>query len=470
MANFLHGVETIEINKGPRPIQVVKSAVIGLVGIAPLGPKNTLALVSNETQAAQFGEQLPGFTIPQALSAIFDQGAGTVLVVNVFNETTHTTQVTDETKTVTAGKIKLDAAPIGAVTIKDNAGAAVSYVPGTDYTIDAYGNFVVLSAVITNGTVLKFSYKKLNGAAVTDAEVIGSINGTTGARTGMKCWTLGKNEFGYNPKILIAPSYSSVNAIAAELRSQADTLKAICLLDAPYGTTVAQAITGRGIAGTINFNTSSKRAYLLYPYLKAFDPATGNNIDKPYSQFMAGVIAATDNTEGYWVSPSNKEIKGIVGTERPISAGISDAQTDANTLNEAGITTIFNTFGTGIRTWGNRSAAFPTNTAPDNFVSIRRTVDVVEESLENASLQFVDAPINTGLIDSVKESVNSFIRILVGRGALVDGVCSFDKNENPPEELAAGKLKYSLSLMPPPPAERITFNTLIDINLLKALF
>lgn len=470
MANFLHGVETIEINKGPRPIQVVKSAVIGLVGIAPLGPKNTLTLVSNETQAAQFGEQLPGFTIPQALSAIFDQGAGTVLLVNVFNETTHTTQVTDETKTVAAGKIKLDFAPIGAVTIKDNAGAAVAYVPGTDYSIDAFGNFVVLSAAITNGTILKFSYKKLNAAAVTDSEIIGTINGTTGARSGMKCWSLGKNEFGYNPKILIAPSYSSVNAIAAELRSQADTLKAICLLDAPYGTTVAQAIAGRGIAGTINFNTSSKRAYLLYPYLKAFDPATGTNIDKPYSQFMAGVIAATDNTEGYWVSPSNKEIKGIVGTERPISAGISDAQTDANTLNESGITTIFNTFGTGIRTWGNRSAAFPTNTAPDNFVSIRRTVDVVEESLENASLQFVDAPINTGLIDSVKESVNSFIRILVGRGALVDGVCSFDKNENPPEELAAGKLKYSLSLMPPPPAERITFNTLIDINLLKALF
>ena len=27
-ANFLHGVETIEIEKGPRPIRTVKSAVV----------------------------------------------------------------------------------------------------------------------------------------------------------------------------------------------------------------------------------------------------------------------------------------------------------------------------------------------------------------------------------------------------------------------------------------------------------
>jgi hypothetical protein len=35
-ANFLHGVETIEIEKGPRPIRVVKTAVVGLVGTAPI--------------------------------------------------------------------------------------------------------------------------------------------------------------------------------------------------------------------------------------------------------------------------------------------------------------------------------------------------------------------------------------------------------------------------------------------------
>ena len=35
MTQFLHGVEVIEIDDGSRPIQTVKSAVIGLVGTAP---------------------------------------------------------------------------------------------------------------------------------------------------------------------------------------------------------------------------------------------------------------------------------------------------------------------------------------------------------------------------------------------------------------------------------------------------
>lgn len=468
MPNFLHGVETIEIEQGSRPITVVKSAVVGLVGIAPAGPVNTPVLVSGDTDAAQFGKPLPGFSIPQALNAIFSQGAGTVVVVNVFDSVDHTIQVTDEVKTVADGKLKLDAAPIGAVTIKDNAGTPVTYVEDEDYTLDEYGNFKVISTDIANATVLKFSYKKLNIAAVLPADIIGAVDGSDN-RTGTKCWELAFNLFGFNPKILIAPGFSDDETITASLIASADKFRAIALIDAPAGTTVSGAIAGRGIAGTINFNTSSKRAMLLYPRLKAYDVATDSNIDFPYSSYMAGVIAATDNISGFWFSPSNKEIKGIVGAERNISAGISDATSEANRLNEAGITTIFNSFGTGIRTWGNRSAAYPTSTLPDNFIAVRRTADVLQESVEQASLQFVDRPINQALIDTIRESVNSFIRILVGRGALVDGSCVYDRNKNPAEQLAAGQLVFDISFMPPTPGERITFNSFIDLNLLKAL-
>lgn len=38
---------------------------------------------------------------------------------------------------------------------------------------------------------------------------------------------------------------------------------------------------------------------------------------------------------------------------------INDPNSEANLLNEAGIITVFNSYGTGIRLWGNRSAAFP---------------------------------------------------------------------------------------------------------------
>jgi len=113
-ANFLHGVETIEIEKGPRPIRVVKTAVVVLVGTAPIHTVdeanrtvNKPVLILNDRDAVKyFGEQTPGYTIPQALDAIFDQGAGIVIVVNVFNPDVHkdTNDQPDPTK-VTNGDI-----------------------------------------------------------------------------------------------------------------------------------------------------------------------------------------------------------------------------------------------------------------------------------------------------------------------------------------------------------------------------
>ena len=47
-ANYLHGVETIEVERGPRPVRTVKSAVIGLIGTAPIGAVNTVTLTLSE--------------------------------------------------------------------------------------------------------------------------------------------------------------------------------------------------------------------------------------------------------------------------------------------------------------------------------------------------------------------------------------------------------------------------------------
>src|SRR5690606_17450807 len=84
-ANYLHGIETTEVERGPRPIRVVKSAVIALVGTAPTGPINELTLCLNDTHATQFGPHTAGYSIPEALQGIYDFGAGTVLVVNVLD-------------------------------------------------------------------------------------------------------------------------------------------------------------------------------------------------------------------------------------------------------------------------------------------------------------------------------------------------------------------------------------------------
>lgn len=403
-ANYLHGVETIEILKGPRPIRQVKTAVVGLIGTAPMGPINTPTIVLSERDAAQFGQvsEASGFTIPQALDAIFDQGAGTVIVINVFDPARHT--VTNE-----SGK-----------------------------------------------------------SPVTAADIIGAVD-AAGNRTGIKALDDTYNRFGFNAKLLIAPVFGTLTSVSTELIAMAHKLRAMAIIDAPIGLTVQQVVEGRGPAGSINFNTSSERAILCYPHLAVYDAATDSERLEPMSQRLAGVICRKDMENGYWWSPSNTEFLGITGVERPITARINDPQSEANLLNENGIVTVFNSFGTGLRAWGNRSAAWPSMTHPRNFINVRRTADVLHESVEYSMLQFIDMPIDDGLIDAICESVNAFIRTLMARGALIDGNCTFDSAKNPPTEVALGHLTFDITFMPPTPAERITFESFIDIELLRGL-
>lgn len=477
-ANFLHGVETIEIEKGARPIRGVKTAVIGLVGTAPIWevePEyqtvNKPVLILNDRDGAKyFGSVRTGYTIPQALDAIFDQGKGIVIVVNVFDPAVHKSSVTDEQKTFgTDDTLTLNNVGVSNEVVKNTVGT-VTYVKGTDYNIDYKTGKItrIQTGSISAGQTLKVSYDYADPTQVTPSQIIGTTD-SSGNRTGMQAWKDCYNLMGFFPKILIAPGYCTLNSVASELNVIASTLRAIAIVDAPIGTTFAQVIAGRGPNGTINFNYSSDRMVLCYPHLKRYDLASDTEVLEPYSQRLAGVLAAKDVEKGYWWSPSNTEIKGITGVERTLSAMINDPNSEVNILNENGITTVFNSFGTGIRTWGNRSAAWPSVTHPKNFINVRRVADILHESIEYSMLQFIDFPINNALIDSIVESVNAFIRTLIMRGALIDGKCWYDPQKNPPTEIALGHLTFDIEFMPPTPAERITFESFINIELLKKL-
>jgi phage tail sheath protein FI len=471
---FLHGVEVVQLNAGPRSIQTVASSIIALVGIAPKGDAQTPVLVLNDSDAAKFGARLPGFTIPEALDSILKQGTGgTIFVVNVFNEATHAAAIANEVVTVADNKFKLAFAPVGATPPNvTNTVGDTTFVAGTDYTIDEFGNGVKLSASLP--ATIHVDYKKLDISTVSDSNIIGTVDGTTEARTGLKCLDLIYNMFGVKPKIVICPGFSHKPAVSVEMRARALSHRAIALLDAPEGTTATAAIAGRGIAGTFGWNISDDRAPLLFPKWKKSNPdprgADGSTILEWYSALLAGVIATVDNSEGYWVSPSNKTLQGVVGPERQITCSFTDPTAQNQLLNAAGIVTYLQAFGTGLRTWGNRSSLYPSDTAVKNFIPIRRTVDILLDSVEIGMLPYIDQPINRATIDAVKETVNALIRTLVGRGALIEGSsCTFDPNKNPPSQIAAGNIVFDINVMGPTPAEKITFNAYIDINLLSNL-
>lgn len=470
-ANYLHGVETIEIERGPRPVKTVKSAVIGLIGTAPMGPVNMATLSLSEKDAAAFGTQLPGFTIPQALDAIYDHGAGTVIVINVLDPVIHKTAVPSEEVVFDTSndRARLAHGAVANLVLKSADGAA-TYKLDIDYTADlATGVLTRLrSGAITTSAAPKASYDYADPTKVTAADIIGAVN-AAGQRTGLKALNDTYNQFGFFAKLLIAPAFCTQNSVATELIAMASKLGAIAYIDAPIGTTYAQAIAGRGPAGTINFNTSSERVRLCYPHVKVYDPVLDAERLEPLSARAAGLRAKVDLDKGFWWSSSNQELMGVIGVERQISAMIDDPQSEVNLLNEQGITTVFSSFGTGLRLWGNRTAAWPTVTHMKNFENVRRTADVINESLRYFSQQYIDMPLNQALIDSLVESVNGYGRKLIGDGALLGFKAWFDAARNEETELAAGHLLINYKFTPPPPMERLTFETEITSEYLLTL-
>lgn len=475
MADYLHGVETIEIESGPRQVSLVKTAVIGLVGTALSGPVNTPTLVSSDRDFAQWGLDAEGATIRDALDGYYAQKPTVVIVVNVLDPLVHRSAVAGELAIVGMdGTISLQRPAVADVVLK-SADGAVTYAPGVDYSVDLEsgkatriaGGSIPASTNITTQSVLA-NYTYADPMRVTAADIIGGID-IAGNRTGMKGFRDAFTLFGFFPKILNAPVYSSLASVSTELASMAAQIRAITYIDAPIGITPQQAITGRGPAGAINFNTSSERVGLCYPHVKAYDQAANSDVLRPLSIYACGVQSRKDQENGYWWSASNTEILGITGMERPIDAMINDPNSEANLLNGAGIVTLFNSFGTGIRLWGNRSAAYPTNTSAKNFLCVRRVADIIVESLEYFSLQFQDWPLNNALIDSIMESGEEFLRKLKGDGAIIDGKIWYDPKDNEATELAAGHLVLRYDFMPPTAMERLTYKAQLNIKYLAQL-
>lgn len=402
---FLHGVEVIEIDDGARPIQTVKSSVIGLVGSAPKGPVNipTLLLGSLSEAVEIFGSDKT-FTIPAALDLIFKQTGAMVVVVNVADPT---------------------------------------------------------NSAHKTGSVL-------DPAKITVSDIVGGVDSETGKYTGVSALLAANSEVSVQPRILIAPGFThqtpldeddepTANPVVAELLTVAESLRAIIIADCP-NTTKADAVTYASDWG-------SPRIYPVFPWVKVLNTAYNTIVARPSSSCIAGLIAKSDNERGFWWSPSNMVINGIVGTSKPIDFALGDANCTANFLNENGIATIIQQ--DGFRLWGNRTVSAD---AKWIFLQTRRTADMINDSLLKAHLWAVDRNITKTYIEDVLEGVNNYLRYLKSIQAIIDGKAFINPELNTPDQIAQGKVTFDFDFTTPYPAEHITFRSRMTDEYLVELF
>ena len=386
---FLHGVEVVEITDGSRPVQTVKSSVIGIVGTAPDAdadafPLNTPVLIAGSSkEAAKLDMEGDGRgTLSKSMKGIFDQIGAMVVVIRV-----------------------------------------------------AEG---------------------LNDAA-TQSNIIGGTNPDTGAYTGIQALLAAQSVVKAEPRIIVSPGFSSAAGVSAALNVAATRLKGVTLLDGP-NTTDAAALAFRE-------TFTSRRAFIVDPWVKAWDTVSSAEIVEPPSARVAGMIARSDNERGFWWSPSNQEMLGITGLARPVDFKLGDTECRANYLNAGEVATIIQQ--DGFRLWGNRTCSSDAKWA---FLSVVRTADMINDSLQRAHLWAVDRNISKNYIDDVTESVNNYLRHLTKIGAILGGGCWADKELNTPDQLQAGKVYFDFDFTPPSPAERITFRSHLVNNYFEQIF
>ncbi|WP_349966941.1 phage tail sheath subtilisin-like domain-containing protein [Wolbachia endosymbiont of Armadillidium arcangelii] len=282
--------------------------------------------------------------------------------------------------------------------------------------------------------------------------IIGGVDEETGEYQGIEAFLSSESIVHVAPRILIAPQFThqlpedGKNPVISALISIAEKLRSIIVADGP-NTNDEEAIKWRKSIG-------SSRVYIVDPWIKVFEEE-----EKPASPFVAGLIAKVDSEQGFWHSPSNKEINGIVGTSRPIDFTLGNTNCRANHLNENEVTTIIHQ--NGYRLWGNRTCS---NDSKWAFLSVRRTADLINDSLLRAHLWAVDRNITKTYIDDVIEGVNSYLANLKAQGAIISGKCYATPEFNTPANIASGKVYFDFEFTPPYPAEQITFRSWLVNN------
>ncbi len=263
----------------------------------------------------------------------------------------------------------------------------------------------------------------------------------------MELVTEGFNRFGADAKIIIAPEFDKTATCAAALTILAEKLHGIAYIDAPKGTNLSQALIGRGNLGTINFNTSSDRAQLFFPHV------IGLLGVESLATHAAGLRMKTDVEQGYWFSISNHELLGVTGLEIGLTARVDDPQSETTHLNEKGITTVFNSYGTGYRLWSNRLVCFPTTSHIKNFEVAQRTGDVIDESIRRFELQYIDRPIDDALIDSLTEGIRTYLGTVRG---IVGYSVSLDYDYDLVDAFSKGQVPIVYDYTPKLPMEHAT--------------
>lgn len=234
-----------------------------------------------------------------------------------------------------------------------------------------------------------------------------------------------------------------------------DEADRIAIIDPPSGLPPS----GPGSIEEFRGDVQSERGFaaLYYPWVRILDPTAPSSrprtIFVPPSGHIAGVMARVDVERGVFKAPANVPVRNVLGVERRIT------DREQAPLNRGGTNVLRILPGSSdVTVWGARTTVDPAVT-DWIYVSVRRLLLFIEESIQESIRWAVFEPNDHGLWKSLERIIRAFLRQQWLAGALFGQTedeafhVRIDEGLNPPEVRNIGRLNIEIRVAPVRPAE-----------------
>ncbi|MBJ8819295.1 phage tail sheath protein [Citrobacter braakii] len=291
------------------------------------------------------------------------------------------------------------------------------------------------------------------------AQTISNIIGTTdenGKYTGLKALLTAKAVTGVKPRILGVPGLDT-QEVATSLVSVAQRLRAFAYVSAWGCKTISDVIAYRE-------NFSARELMIIWPEFLGWDTTTSATTTSYATAIALGLRAKIDNDTGWHKTLSNVGVNEVTGISASVFWDLQEKGTDADLLNEAGVTTLIRA--DGFRFWGNRNCS---DDPLFQFENYTRTAQVIADTMAEGHMWANDKPITATLIRDIIDGINAKFRELKSGGYIIDATCWFDEEANSKETLKAGKLFIDYDYTPVPPLDHLTLRQRITDKYLANL-
>lgn len=474
---YEHGIISSEkATSLAKPTQV-DSAVSVIIGTAPVnrlknpyGAVNTPILLTNYEEAVNeigFSYDFKQYTICQSIYIRLKKFfMAPMVVVNVLDPNIHKTEIEPKEYTVVNKKVELieQGVLLDKIVVTSSDGNT-TYTEEEDYIASFTEEGTVILMVIPDGAIsdsIKVGYTKIDPSQVTYSDVIGGYDTVTRKRTGIECVNMVYPLLSFVPCQLLAPGWSHVPVVAAMLTAKTKLINQLF-----YAISITDISTEAVTEIEELLEYKENQGYDDGFNIPCYPKVIVDGYEIYLSAVVDGVIAATDYVNGGpYASPSNKPIY-IDGTCLEGGEEIYLDMGEANRINASGIMTALNI--NGWKSWGNEMGCFPKNQdVKDRFIVCRRVFNYHDNIFKLMYFDKVDDPANFRLIEAIVDAENLNLSTLASLGRIAGGKISFNRDENPIEQILDGHIRFKRTLSPFTPAKVIETVTEFDPTLNSA--